>query len=115
MDRLHQRQKAQVKTQHLVFRVVGNPRDLVRVQAWVDGVQHPARATDAVIQLEVAVTIPRQRGNAVAEAEIQAVQRFGHLPRARGGIPVGVAMQIALHPARHDFCVAMVALRKLDQ
>ena len=42
MHRLHQRQKAQVKTQHLVFGMVGNPGDLVGMQARVDGVQHTA-------------------------------------------------------------------------
>ena len=42
VHRLHQRQEGQVEAQHLVLGVVGDPGDLVRVQARVDGVQHAA-------------------------------------------------------------------------
>ena len=42
VHRLHQRQEGQVEAQHLVFGVVGDPGDLVGMQARVDGVQHAA-------------------------------------------------------------------------
>jgi hypothetical protein len=43
--------KRHVKAQHLVFGMVGNPRNLIWVQARVDGVQHTSAATDAKVQL----------------------------------------------------------------
>ena len=81
---LHQWQKAQVKTQHLVFGVVGYPGNLVRVQARVDGVEHAARTTHTVVQLEMAVAVPGERGYAVAKCELQAIQRICNLARAHG-------------------------------
>jgi hypothetical protein len=115
MHGLHQRQEAQLKTQHLVFGMVGNPGDLVRVHARVDGVQNPARAAHAVIQLKVAVAVPGQRGHAVTEGQAQRVQRVGHSPSALPSLFVGVAVDVAFHPARDDFGVAMVAFSKHDQ
>ena len=82
MHGLHQRQEAQVKTQHLVFCVVGDPGNLVRVQARVDGMQDPARATHAVIDFKVAIAVPGQRGNPVAKRQLQPIQRIGHFAGA---------------------------------
>ena len=75
----HQGQKTHVKAQHLVFCMVGNPDHLVRVQTRVDGVQHPARAAHAKVQLQVAVAVPGERGHAVAKAQAQLVQSMGDL------------------------------------
>ena len=115
MHRLHQRQKAEVKTQHLVFSMVGYPGDLVWVQSRVDGVQHPAGATDAVVQLKVPVAVPRQRGDTVTERQLQCVQRGCHLPGTFGRVLIGVAVNITFHPARHNFCITVVAFGKFDQ
>ncbi|MNT51041.1 hypothetical protein D3C72_1879890 [compost metagenome] len=115
MHRLHQRQEAQVEAQDLVFGMVGDPRDLVGVQARVDGVQHAAAAAHAVVQLQVAVAVPGQGGDAVAEQQLLAIQRIGHLPGARCDVAPGATVDIALDTARDDLAVAVVALDELDQ
>jgi hypothetical protein len=115
MESLHQRQEGQVEKQHLVFGVVGNPGHQVRVQARVQGVQHAAGTADAEIQLQVPVAVPGQRGNAVTELQLQHIQRLGHLARAARHIAVGVTVNVTLHPARDNFSVTVVALRKIDQ
>jgi hypothetical protein len=112
---LHQRQEAQVEAQDLVFGVVGDPRDLVGVQARVDGVQHAAAAAHAVVQLQVAIAVPGQRGDAVAEQQLLAVQRIGHLPGTRCDTAPRGAVNIAFDTARDDLAVAVVALDELDQ
>ena len=71
-DRLDQRQEGQVEEQDLVFGMVGDPDDLVGMQARVERVQHRARAGDRVVQLQVAVAVPGQRGDAVAELDAAA-------------------------------------------
>ena len=57
-----------------------------REQARVDGVQHRPRARDAVVDLEVAVAVPGQRGRrGRSSSQPQPSQRVGHLrARARG-------------------------------
>ena len=108
-------QEAHVKTQHRVFGVVGDPDDLVWVQARVQRVQHFARAAHAKVQLHVSVTVPRQRGHAVAEVELQAIEGVGHLAAALGHLFVGVTVNIAFDAARNDFSVTVVALCEFDQ
>ena len=79
MHRLDDGQEGHVKADHLVFSMVGNPCNLVWVQARVDGVQHTARTTDTKVQLEVAVAVPRDGGHTVAETQFHAIQRMSHL------------------------------------
>ena len=85
------------------------------MQTRVERVQHPTRTTDTKVQLQVAVTVPGQGGDPVAKAQLQAVQRMGHLPRTRRQSLVGVAMDIALDPARHNLGVTMVPVSKINQ
>jgi hypothetical protein len=115
MHRLHQRQEGEVEAQDLVFGMVGDPGDLVGVQARVDGVQHAAAAAHAVVQLQVPVAVPGQRGNAVAEEQLLPVQRIGHLPGTRCDSAPRGAVDIAFDAARDDLAVAVVALDELDQ
>ena len=94
--------------------MVGNPGDLLGVQARIEGVQNPASATDAKVKLQVAVAVPGQGGHPAAEFKPQAVKRMGYLARARRqGFVIG-AVDIPLDPPRHDFSLAMVALGKID-
>ena len=115
VHRLDDGQEAHVKAQHLVFGVVGNPGDLLGMQTRVDGVQHPAGAADAEIQLQVAIAVPGQRGDPVAELQLHRIQRVGDLAGAPCHVPIGIAVDIALHPPGHDFCIAMMPFGKLDQ
>ena len=87
-DRLDQRQEGQVEEQDLVFGMVGDPDHLVGMQARVQRVQHGARARHRVVQLHVAVAVPGQRGDAVAEADAAALPARwpcgASAPRVRG-------------------------------
>jgi hypothetical protein len=62
---LDQRQESEIEAQGLVFGMVRDPRDLVGMQARIDGVQHAPAAAHAVIELQVAVAVPGQRGDAI--------------------------------------------------
>ncbi len=115
MHGLDDGQEGQVKAHDAVFRVVDDPRHLVGVQARVDRVQHAARAADAEVHLHVAVAVPGQRGHAVAGLQAQAVQRVRQLARTPCQVAVRIAMDIALHPARDDLRIAMVAVGEVDQ
>ena len=115
MQCLHQRQKRHVKAQHLVFGVVGDPCQLLGVQARVHGVQHAARATHTKVQLQMAVTVPGQGGDACALRHLLGIECVGHLTRAAGHIGPGVTVDVALHAARNNFTVAVVFFCKLDQ
>jgi len=107
MDRLHQRQEAQVEAQHLVFGVVGDPCDLVWRQTRVDRVHHAAAAGNPEVQLEVAVAVPRQRAHAFAVAHAQGRERVGEPPRARVRVAVRVAVDGTFRRPRDDLGVAV--------
>ena len=115
MDLLGNRQEAHVKAHHFVFGVVGNPNNLVWVQAWVEGVNHAATAAHPKIQLQMPVAIPRQGGHPCALAHLPLIQGIGHLTRAvRNGGPC-TAVNIALNTARHNFHITMVLFCKINQ
>ena len=85
------------------------------MQARVQRVKNTPGSADAEVQLQMAVAVPGQGGDAVAELQLECIQRIGNLARAHSHLFVGVAMDIAFHPARDDFPLAMVAFCKLDQ
>ena len=104
-----------VETHHRVFSVVDDPGQLLRVQARVQRVQHALRAADTKVQLQVAVAIPGQGGHAVAVGQLVGIQCIGNLARTLGHLrPVGT-VNVALHSARHDFTVRVVAFGVLDE
>ncbi len=94
--------------------MVGDPGHLLGVQARVDGVQHTARAAHTKVQLQVAVPVPSQRGDAGTLGHLLRIQRVGHLARAAAHIGPGVAVDIPFHPTRNDLAVTVVLLGKFD-
>ena len=110
-DRLDQRQEREVEEEDGVLRVIGDPHDLVRMQPGVERVQHGAGTRHRVVQLHVAVAVPGERRDTIAEADAVRGQRVGHAARALGEVAVGLAMQVAFDAARDDFLVAVVTLR----
>ena len=114
-DRLDQRQEGEIEEEDRVLRMVGNPHHLVRVQPGVERVQHGAGARHRVVQLHVAVAVPGQRRDAIAEADAVRSQCVGHSARALGEIGVGLAMQVAFDTAGDDFLVAVVTLRMREE
>jgi hypothetical protein len=115
MNGLHQRQERHVEAQHLVFGMVRDPGDLVRVQPRVDGVQHTPRAARAKVDFQVTVAVPGERRHPVGEQQVHAIERVGDLARALGDVTPGVAVDVALHSPGHYLGVAVVALGVVDQ
>ena len=110
-DLLDDRQERQIEEQAAVFGVIGDPRDLLGRKPRVDRVQDSALAGDGVIELHVAVAVPRESGNAIRHADAQRVQRIGELLGAYVKLAIRVAMNVALHPPRHDLNVAVMPVR----
>ena len=65
-QRLDQRREGEIEEQVSVLGVVDDVGDLLRKQPRIDRVQHRPRAGDAVVELQVAVAVPRERGDAIA-------------------------------------------------
>ena len=110
VHRLHQRQKRHVKQQHRILSVIHDPRQLLRVQPGVQRVQHIACPAHPKVQLQVPVTVPRQRCHPLAPRQPHAIQRIRHLLAALRNATPRCAVHIALHPARHHLRLRMVAL-----
>jgi len=53
--------------------------------------------------------------HAIGEQQVHPVQRMRHLPGPRRHVAPGVAVGVALDPARDDLAVAVVALGEVDQ
>jgi hypothetical protein len=99
----------------LTIGVIDDPGHLLGHQARVDCVDHSTATGDAEVQLKVPVAVPGQGGHAIAEAQLQPIERACDLPRAPCRIGVGVAVDVTLDPARHDRRVVVMSLRELDQ
>ena len=112
---LDQRGEIDVEEDVAVIGVVGDVGDLFREQARIDGVADGGHARYGVVDLEMAVGIPRQGADAVAGADAERQQHARQLPRAATGIGVGVAMGAADRQAGDDFSVAVILARMLQE
>ena len=95
--------------------MVDDPGDLIRVQARIDGVHHPARTADAKIHLHMTVAVPGQGGDTITRLKAHRIQRIGQPARPCCKVAVGVAVDVTFHPPGDNFGVAMVALSELQQ
>jgi hypothetical protein len=93
---LNDRQKRHVKTQHMVFGVVDDPSNLLRVQTRVQGVQDPATAADTKVNFQMPVTVPSQRGNPRTSRHLPTIDGIGHLAGALGDRGPVAAVDVAL-------------------
>ena len=100
---LDQWRKGAVKEHHLVFGVVDDVDQLLRMQARIAGVHYHAAARDGVIRFQMAVVVPRDRADRTALLQTGCGQRAGQLPGAHRAISVGVTKQGAVRLARDDF------------
>ena len=112
---LNQLDERQVEKQHSVFGMVGDVDDLIVKQPRVDGVGHPAHPRNAIPAFDVAIGVPRQRRNSVADANVQTPQRRCHLPRAAMHCPPVAAVLTAFARQADDLAVAMVDSGMVDQ
>ena len=101
-DGLDDWQKTKIKAEHLVFGMINNPGNLLRMQAWVDGMNHRALATHGVVNLHMAIAIPGQGADAFAHINTARLERTGELPHTRLGVTVGITMNIAFKATRYD-------------
>ena len=101
-----QGQEGQIEEQHLVFGMVEDVEQLVRVQARVQGVQHRTAAGGGEIQLQVPVAVPGQRGDALRRLHTELAECMGHLTRAVMQLRIGGAVDVAFDAARDDGHIA---------
>ena len=88
---------------------------LLGEQARVEGVADRAEAGHAEVDLDVAVGVPRERGDAVAGADAEGLQCIGEALRAGVDLRVVGAMDRPLDAAADDLLVPEHALGVTDQ
>ena len=98
----------------LILGMVGDVGDMLGRQPRVDGVQHRADAGDAEIELEMAVGVPGDGADPVAELDAQPLQRLGELLGALGRVPIAVAVDRPLDGARDDLDLGIVGGGEVD-
>ncbi len=95
--------------------MVDDPCNLLGMQAWIDRMQHAARAGHREVKLHVPVAVPGKRRDAVAARDAEGTERVGHLSCAAMEGAIRSVVNIAFDSARYDLGVAVMPLRMLDQ
>ena len=96
---LHQRHEGQVDEHDPVLGVVHDPGDLLGEEPRIDGVIDPAGAGDAIPGFEMAIAVPGQRRDPIAELDPVALESFGDLERALPNLAVVGGSASALRPS----------------
>jgi hypothetical protein len=92
--------------------MIDDELELLGEQPRIDGMQDRAHARDGVVQLEVPVIVPGQRGDAVAGLHPGSPERVGQLAcAAEDFAPVGAVPGI-VKGDRDDLAVGVVPLCK---
>ncbi len=97
-----ERHESGIEKQHAVRRVIDDVADLVLEQPRIDGVANRADAGDPVIELEMPISVPGERRDAVADAHAEPLERLAEPFGTRFEIAIGVAMQPVLGRAGDD-------------
>ena len=97
-QRPHQLGQRAVDEDHLVLRVVGHVRQLVREQTDVEGVEHPVGARCREVELEVPGCVPAERGDPAVGADPELVE---HAAKTAGAVGP-LAIRHARLPGRRD-------------
>ena len=112
---LQQRQEHGVGEQVAILGVVHDVGDLIGEQAGIDGVTDGADPGDAVVQLEMPVVVPGERGDALALPDAEPVpKRSGQLLGALAERGIGGAVRRRIRRAGHHLDCA-VARRRVVQ
>ncbi len=101
-DRLKQRHEGEIDEGDLVFCVIHDPGDLLGEQPRIDGVIDRPGAGDAVPAFEMAIAVPGEGRDAIAELHSLALQPFGDLERALPNSAVVGGMHRPFDRARGD-------------
>ena len=91
--------------------MIGDIRELIRREPWVQRVKHVARAGRGVIELQMVKVVPAQRSDAIAWFEVEGFQHVRKTVHAPVEIEVGVAVHCAIREAACDF-LARIELRR---
>ena len=112
LQRRQRWQQRGIDEQQLVRGVIDDELELFREQPWIHGVQHGPHARNRVIQLEVAIVVPRQRRDAVARAHARSMQGIGQLARPAEDFAPRRAVPRIVEGDRDDFARGEIALGK---
>ena len=114
-QRSDQSREGDVEEQHPVFGMVDDVDDLLGEEPRVDGVHHRAGTRHPVIEREVTVAVPGQRGHPVRRLDAQLGQRVGHLLGLVPDLRPGGPPDRPLGQARDDLGVGVTCRGVLDQ
>ncbi len=92
-QRLQERNQRLVYEKDLVLGVIDDEFQVLWKQAQVEGVQDGAHAGHCVIQLEVPVVVPGQRGHPISRLDAEPLERAGQAVDAADHLPVGDAVE----------------------
>ena len=103
-DAFQQRRKLGISEEPARGGMVRGPGDLLGVDARIERVEHEPRAGHRVIELEMPVLVPGERGDPVPTGEAQAAERVREAPCARERLPVRLTMagRIGRRPVQKD-------------
>ena len=107
--------EGEVQEEDSVLRVVHDVDELGRVEAGIERVTDRAHARNAEVDLEVAVRIPCQSGEPIADLDPARCERAGELLRPLPHVAPRVTVDRAFHRTRHDVLVRVDSSRMLDQ
>ncbi len=110
----HQRHEGQVHQHHAVFRMVGDPGDLLGEEARVQRVVDRADAGDAVPDLEVPPGVPGDRADAIAEFDPVLLQPLGDAQRVAPDVGIGRLDDGALDRPRDHLAAAVIEPGMVD-
>src|SRR5579863_2037865 len=94
--------------------MVGDECDLVGMKPQIQRVHHSARERHAEVRFEVSAVIPHQCRDAVAAAQPSSLERRRELFPPAIQIPVCIAADAAVWPARSNLAIAKKLARALE-
>ncbi len=94
--------------------MIGDERDLVRVEPQIESVEHAAGGRDAEIAFQVTGVIPHERGDAVAGTQARTEERPGELSCAPMEIDVRVSAGPTERGTRDDIGFAEQGARAIE-
>ena len=110
-----ERNEANVHAQDPVLRMVDDVHELIGVEARVHGVADGPHAGHAVVQLEMAETVPGDRSHAIPCFDAQLCQAVGKLGRTPPRVCPRVAVYRAFRGLRDDLYVPVNLGSVVDQ
>jgi hypothetical protein len=81
------------------------------MESGIQGMADRAHARHGVVNLEVSVSVPGDRGDALSFLESKFVDRISQLPGSASTVAIGVSMQRVVGRNRDDFAIRVVQIR----